>query len=567
MCLQRTQTATNHSRRGPASSRAATRLRCSTHMLKHFCWLALTGHVRRAAYVALLLLCGSQLVRQLRPPVRHRSVQAASALVFISPLLGLKCGRDTLCLQKERNAVASWALLSTAVAPAQLHILGFVEDAASCDPVVQATSHVTCLGVPQCVHEETGILTVDCIAREAFSRANLLVGLVHRMFVLVNADIIFTSSLTSAIRAAHSRFSANFVLVGRRVDTPLENLVASPKHAAKMVRAAEAVRIAAGRNHSVFGLDYFVFAAASFPANLPPFLVGRYRWDNVLALEFLTGSVAVVDATESVSCIHQGYTVNASTPNHIARHGARINAELATAHSGDAHLLGRIDNAPWRLVGVCPACSVVRQTPKLGWAVSARRWAHSRTRMLLLLPVRNTSALDAVIYWSRWMHDRQVDNYLLLACDRDTFDVLTAARLRVELLPDGGANNARLLEQRSCAWRIREAVSRLLRFSIAPILLSPSLASEPRICASLLEPRIEAATLHMSKVPDGSRSPPAVLAASVQPTNLGQSFWSALKRCKVPASVSLTGEHALLDGICAAKTCLGAAQACLVLRV
>ena len=348
------------------------------------------------ALIALCLLAALTAFRSslllLRPQsFGHKDARSAATcthpLLFFSALLGRKCGDDTTCTARERNAMASWALLSGDAAPGGFRILALFEQEARFDPVVCATPHTTCLALPHCADVATGVLTVDCMAREALARGAQLLGVQQFSAVLVNSDVIFTRSLLHTVAVARAEFGQQFVLVGRRFDAPVTEMIADGLPPERMVRDALEILRTHGEKHSVFGFDYFVFPATAFPPAFPPFLVGRYRWDNVLALELLASGLPFVDATESVVCIHQGYVVNASRPNHIGRFGAATNAKLARAHSGDAHLLGRMDNADWRVEGSCPQCRVMRQQPKSGWLLRAytSMRIHSRARCLCFM--------------------------------------------------------------------------------------------------------------------------------------------------------------------------------------
>ena len=388
-------------------------------------------------------------------------------LLLFSPMLGRKCGEDATCVARERNAVASWALLAESRL-LQLQILALVEQDAYCDPLVVTTLHTTCVGLPQCTHAVTGILTVDCVAKEALALGARLFGAPQFTALLVNSDIMFTQSLIQSLAVTRAALGTQFVLVGRRVDAPVTEMIVARSPPEVMVRDAEAVSAALGAKHSVFGFDYFVFPATAFPPAFPPFLVGRYRWDNVLALELLASGLPFVDATESVVCIHQGYTVNASRPNHIGRLGAQRNAELARMHSGDAHLLGRMDNAEWSIQGACPRCCVVQQQPKNGWLLSAYKAAHLKTRALLLLHAEKLDDARSAESWAAWLDERHFPHFLVLTCTAVVRDALRDHGVPAELLADG---------LKGCFNQRNDAVSAMLRSRISPIIVFPGVAA------------------------------------------------------------------------------------------
>jgi hypothetical protein len=136
--------------------------------------------------------------------------------------------------------------------------------------------------------------------------------------------------------------------VGRRLDLN----VTLPSHSDDPP-LTEASLLAPGlvvRMHQATGIDYFAFTAGAFPHDFPPFLIGRWRWDNALLLHFLLAAdVATVDGSEVVHALHLGMSDSFRSKQHQARAGGRYNDELAEATTGRAHTLGRIDMAAYVL--------------------------------------------------------------------------------------------------------------------------------------------------------------------------------------------------------------------------
>ena len=56
-----------------------------------------------------------------------------------------------------------------------------------------------------------------------------------------------------------------------------------------------------------FGLDYFVFPRGLY-ARVPPFAVGRPGWDNWMVYWARSSGIAVIDATQAVTAVHQEHT-------------------------------------------------------------------------------------------------------------------------------------------------------------------------------------------------------------------------------------------------------------------
>ena len=513
--------------------------------------MAVRGTVALAALCLLATLTAlrsSLLLLRPQSFVRKGAAQGPDTgthpLLFFSALLGRKCGNDTTCTARERNAVASWALLAGDVAPGGFCILALFEQEARYDPVVCATPHTKCVALPHCADAATGVLTVDCMAREALARGAQLLGVPQFSAVLVNSDVIFTQSLTHTLIVARAEFGQQFVLVGRRLDAPVTEMIADGTPPERMVRDALEIMRTHGEKHSVFGFDYFVFPALSFPRSFPPFLVGRYRWDNVLALELLASGLPFVDATESVVCIHQGYVVNASRPNHIGRFGAATNAKLARAHSGDAHLLGRMDNADWRVEGSCPQCRIVQQQPKSGWLLSAYKFAHPQSRALLVLHAKSLREVRDAALWAAWLSERKFTNAVAWTCTGDVRDALLQLGMQAELLTDGCGDFLS---------RLHEAVPRMLRSNISPVMVFAGVAAAPESlqdALSIIRNKIDAVVRLF-----GGGEEQHALAVQLAPTLAAKEAWKGIKACL--ASSGTRPERA-----CIARACISAEGSC-----
>ncbi|MBU0581299.1 MAG: hypothetical protein KKA19_08995, partial [Candidatus Margulisbacteria bacterium] len=60
-----------------------------------------------------------------------------------------------------------------------------------------------------------------------------------------------------------------------------------------------------GRLHGPSGIDYFIFPRGLI--KLPPFAVGRPGWDSWLLYKMKISGVPIIDATESITIIHQNH--------------------------------------------------------------------------------------------------------------------------------------------------------------------------------------------------------------------------------------------------------------------
>ena len=123
-------------------------------------------------------------------------------------------------------------------------------------------------------------------------------------YCYANGDILFDRNLTDTIRllqtSARGGHINKLLVVGRRSNwyvgegVPLMNLT-QVGHFAK--------------NSSLFqadAQDYFLTTRDGYPwATIPNFVVGRVAYDNWLVVTALTKKIPVVDATETVTALHQ----------------------------------------------------------------------------------------------------------------------------------------------------------------------------------------------------------------------------------------------------------------------
>ena len=120
----------------------------------------------------------------------------------------------------------------------------------------------------------------------------------------VNCDIILGPDFPDAVqrvRAAH----AKFLMVGRRWDTDIvEPIDFSSRLWHEETRA---LALKANNQRDDWWIDYFCFSRDLYYKQIPPFVIGRIRWDNWLIWKALDSHVPVVNASSSVLAIHQNH--------------------------------------------------------------------------------------------------------------------------------------------------------------------------------------------------------------------------------------------------------------------
>ncbi|MFQ5944180.1 MAG: hypothetical protein ACE5JF_11555 [Anaerolineales bacterium] len=156
----------------------------------------------------------------------------------------------------------------------------------------------------------------------------------------VNTDIILFPDLLDAIDAVRVEFE-RFLIVGQRWDLS----VREPIDFTNGWRDGLASKLQSrGSLHPPAGSDYFAFDASQY-LQMPPFAVGRAGWDNWMIFEARQLKVPVVDATGSVTAIHQEHDYRhlpGSQPHYRLPESHR-NLELA----GGPHTIFTLRDATW----------------------------------------------------------------------------------------------------------------------------------------------------------------------------------------------------------------------------
>ncbi|HHU08318.1 MAG TPA: hypothetical protein GXZ59_08260 [Clostridiaceae bacterium] len=188
---------------------------------------------------------------------------------------------------QQRNAIQSWLRLTP---ECQIILCGD-------DPsVIEAASELGVESMPAIRSNEFGTPFLDSVFSQAYEQAK------YSVLCYVNSDIILMESFTEAI----ARIKLNkFLAVGQRTDLDLTEPIdfEEPSWHSKVMELSAAK----GELHSSFGIDYFVFSKNSNLHKLPPFLVGRPRWDNWFIYNARKLKTPIVDLTPVCQVIHQNH--------------------------------------------------------------------------------------------------------------------------------------------------------------------------------------------------------------------------------------------------------------------
>lgn len=185
----------------------------------------------------------------------------------------------------QHNALESWKRLHP-----EVHIILYGDDAG----VAEAAAEHGVQHVAQINRSLQGTPMLD----DAFMRTQGNAR--HPVVCYSNADIILLPDL---LRAVESMGLWRYLLVGCRTDLDLTGRLSFEGDWQGELRA-RAERD--GTLHNPSGLDYFVFPKGQL-RGMPPFPVGRPRWDNWMVYHHRLIGVPVIDLTADVLAVHQNH--------------------------------------------------------------------------------------------------------------------------------------------------------------------------------------------------------------------------------------------------------------------
>ena len=183
----------------------------------------------------------------------------------------------------QRNAITSWTMLPRV----DVLLIGSDEGTA------EFANEMGLRHIPEVGANEQGTPLVPCLWDIATHNAK------SDVIAYVNADIILLEDFVTAAGCVALQ-KDQFLVVGRRYNTHLRAPIDfTGDWQAKMREYA-----ARGHLYAECAMDYFVWRG-DFWGGLPPVAIGRYTWDNVVMGMAVRHKIDVVDATGSITAIHQ----------------------------------------------------------------------------------------------------------------------------------------------------------------------------------------------------------------------------------------------------------------------
>jgi len=187
----------------------------------------------------------------------------------------------------QRNAITSWLHLGESV-----RVLLIGEEAG----MAEAAAELGVIHLAQVQRNREGTPLVSSIFKLARQHSP------GEILVYLNADILITPAFLEPVRQVASQI-AQFLIVGQRWDLdvrePLDFSHGWDKSLLEDVRQR-------GRLHPPMGSDYFVFPRHCF-TEMPAFAIGRAGWDNWMFTHARLQNWPVVDASSSLTVIHQDH--------------------------------------------------------------------------------------------------------------------------------------------------------------------------------------------------------------------------------------------------------------------
>lgn len=184
------------------------------------------------------------------------------------------------------NAVNSWSRLPGC----QILLLG--RDAG----VAEAAAATGAEHLPDVAVNEFNTPLLDSAFRLAREHAR------NELICYVNSDIILLGDFLTAV---HKVPFDDFLMAGRRWNVSITESLDFGRTGWEAELRELVAR--SGTLYTQYGSDYFVLRRNSALVELPPFAVGRPRWDNWMLYRARQLGLPVIDATAAVTAVHQDH--------------------------------------------------------------------------------------------------------------------------------------------------------------------------------------------------------------------------------------------------------------------
>lgn len=188
----------------------------------------------------------------------------------------------------QRNAIKSWNLLQP---KPEIILVGDDEG------VAEVCKEFALTQIADIEKNEYGTPLVNSIFQACQERAK------HSVVCYVNSDIILLSNFMSAVATVSSHMP-KFLMIGRRWDIEIKKVLNFASDSWE--KDLHLLRTQTGILNSESAMDYFVFLRGMY-TDIPPLAIGRLRWDNWLVWRARSKFIPIVDATATITIIHQNH--------------------------------------------------------------------------------------------------------------------------------------------------------------------------------------------------------------------------------------------------------------------
>lgn len=186
----------------------------------------------------------------------------------------------------QRNAIQSWKAISL---KCEIILLGKEEG------IVEVAKEFSVLHIPNIEKNKLGTPLLDSAFKEAQKKAK------NNILVYINTDIILMSDFIPTVQKIEKPL---FLMGGRRWDLDIKEEIKF-KHSNWEEKLRKKIQ-KEGKLHGFSGIDYLVFPR-NLPHNLRAFAVGRPGWDNWLIYHIRSLKIPVIDASQTITVVHQNH--------------------------------------------------------------------------------------------------------------------------------------------------------------------------------------------------------------------------------------------------------------------
>mgnify|MGYP001160823889 FL=1 len=220
------------------------------------------------------------------------------------------------------------------------NVVVFVDQDVRCDHVPSTYAGARCFGLERCVDPIYRAPSMKCVFQ------TLLDATRTKHVGYINGDIIIFRDFLDTL-AAIERDYDRFFMVGRRRNA----LPAAQEEISHVRGEREWGKLESEACKSPIdgagAIDYFVLPTrdAKYLRDIPPFIIGNWRWDNVvLALASTLMNLPVIDVTKTAIALHQG---REKVVRREERPASAHNHGLAVRFMGKAYRRGSINCAEY----------------------------------------------------------------------------------------------------------------------------------------------------------------------------------------------------------------------------